>query len=73
MNGYRMLAKVTAVGMIVGAASAPINPPAHADVTLLSGDDPLAGSDTAIILGGTFEPTPSTAFAQTAEDLYLHP
>jgi hypothetical protein len=36
-------------------------------------DDPLAGSDTAIILGGTTEPTPDTAFAQAAEDLYLHP
>jgi PE-PPE domain len=36
-------------------------------------DDPLSGSDTAIILGGTFEPTPSTSFAQTVEDLYLHP
>ena len=73
MNGYKLLANVTAVGMIVGLASAPINQVAHADVTLLSGDDPLSGSDTAIILGGTFEPTPSTAFAQTAEDLYLHP
>ena len=73
MNGYKLLANVTAVGMIVGLASAPINQVAHADVTLLSGDDPLSGSDTAIILGGTFEPTPSTSFAQTAEDLYLHP
>ena len=35
-------------------------------------DDPLAGSDTAIILGGTTEPTPDTAFAQTAENLYLN-
>jgi hypothetical protein len=68
-----MLANVTAVGMIVGAASAPINQAAHADLTLLSADDSLAGSDTAIILGGTTEPTPSTAFAQAAEDLYLHP
>jgi hypothetical protein len=42
---------------------------AHADDTLLG---PLAGSETAIILGGTTEPTPSTAFAQTAENLYLH-
>jgi PE-PPE domain len=33
----------------------------------------VAGSDTAIILGGTFESTPSTTFAQAAEDLYLHP
>jgi PE-PPE domain len=36
-------------------------------------DDPLAGSDTAIILGATAEPTPSTSFAQAVEDLYLHP
>ena len=71
MNRYKMLAKVTAVGMIVGVA--PIDPAAHADLTLLSADDPLAGSDTAIILGGTTEPTPDTAFAQAAEDLYLHP
>ncbi|HME15545.1 MAG TPA: PE-PPE domain-containing protein [Mycobacterium sp.] len=54
-------------------ASAPINQAAHADVTLLSADGSLSGSDTAIILGGTSEPTPSTAFAQAAEDLYLHP
>ena len=36
-------------------------------------DDPLSGSDTAIILGGTGESTPSTSFAQAVEDLYLHP
>jgi hypothetical protein len=63
-----MLAKVGAVGMFVGVASAASLQAAHADA-----DDPLAGSDTAIILGGTTEPTPSTAFAQAAEDLYLHP
>src|SRR5271154_3493079 len=63
-----MLAKVAIVGMFLGAASAASLQAAHADA-----DDPLAGSDTAIILGGTFEPTPSTSFAQTAEDLYLHP
>jgi hypothetical protein len=73
VNGYRVLAQVTAVGIMVGVASALFNPAAHADVTLSSADDPLSGSDTAIILGGTTEPTPSTAFAQTAEDLYLHP
>ncbi|MBV8293715.1 MAG: PE-PPE domain-containing protein, partial [Mycobacterium sp.] len=53
---------------MVGMASALNSAAAYADV-----DDPLAGSDTAIILGGTGEPTPSTAFAQAAEDLYLHP
>lgn len=59
---------MTAVGMFVGVASATISQAAHAYA-----DDSLAGSDTAIILGGTTEPTPSTAFAQTAEDLFLHP
>ena len=73
MNGSKMLANVTAVGMFVGVASAWISPAAHADVTLLSADDSLSGSDTAIILGGTGEPTPSTAFAQAAENLYLNP
>ena len=63
-----MLAKVAIVGMFVGAACAASLQAAHADA-----EDPLAGSDTAIILGGTFESTPSTAFAQAAEDLYLHP
>jgi hypothetical protein len=63
-----MLAKVAGLCMIAGAASAASLQAAHADV-----DDPLSGSDTAIILGGTFESTPSTAFAQTAEDLYLNP
>jgi PE-PPE domain len=53
---------------MVGMASALNSAAANADV-----DDPLAGSDTAIILGGTGEPTPSTEFAQAAEDLYLHP
>ena len=36
-------------------------------------DDPLSGSDTAIILGGTLESTPSTSFAQAAEDLARSP
>jgi len=63
-----MFAKVTAVGMFVGVAAAAIS-----QTALAYADDSLAGSDTAIILGGTTEPTPSTAFAQAAEDLYLHP
>jgi hypothetical protein len=68
VNGSKMLAKVAALGMFVGVASAASIQAAHADA-----DDPLAGSDTAIILGGTTEPTPSTAFAQAAENLFLHP
>src|SRR5271170_7074013 len=54
--------------MFVDVASAASIQAAHADA-----DDPLAGSDTAIILGGTTEPTPDTAFAQAAENLFLHP
>ena len=63
MNGYK---KVAAIGLFVGVAGVLSNPAAHAD-------DPLSGSDTAIILGGTTEPTPSTAFAQAAENLFLNP
>jgi len=63
VNGYK---KVAAIGLFVGVAGVLSNPSAHAD-------DPLAGSDTAIILGGTTEPTPSTAFAQAAENLFLNP
>ena len=59
-----MLAKVAIVGMFVGAASAASLQAAHADA-----DAPLSGSDTAIILGGTLESTPDTAFAQAAENL----
>jgi PE-PPE domain len=64
-----LLANVTAVGFMVGVAGALSTQVAQADETL---GDPLAGSDTAIILGGTTEPTPSTAFAQAAENVYLH-
>lgn len=67
-----MLAHVTAVGLLVGAATAPIAHAANAHVSLLSADGPLSGSQTAIIIGGTVEPTPSVDFARTAETLYLN-
>jgi PE-PPE domain len=70
MTSATLLARVVAIGMIGGGASTLFSQIAHADDSVLS---PLAGSDTAIILGGTFESTPSTSFAQSAEDLYLHP
>jgi hypothetical protein len=68
MSGHTLLAKVTAAGMFFGLAGAMIN-----QAALAYADDSLAGSDTAIILGGTTEPMPSTAFAQTAESLFLNP
>jgi PE-PPE domain len=64
----KWLVYVGAVGATFGVASALNSAAAYADAS-----DPLAGSDTAIILGGTGEPMPSTEFAQAAEDLYLHP
>jgi hypothetical protein len=70
MNPNTVLAKAGAVGLMVGAAGVMASQAAHADETLLG---PLSGSETAIILGGTTEPTPSTAFAQAAENLFLHP
>ncbi len=66
MIRHKLLVNVGAVGAMVGMASALNSAAARAD-------DSLAGSDTAIILGGTGEPMPSTEFAQAAEDLYLHP
>ena len=69
MDGYKVLAKFATAGLMAGAVGVLSSQAAYADDTLLG---PLAGSDTAIILGGTTEPMPSTAFAQTAEDIYLH-
>lgn len=67
-----MFTHVTAIAMLVGAATAPITQAADTQVTLLSADGPLSGSQTAIIIGGTVEPTPSVDFARAAETLYLN-
>jgi hypothetical protein len=64
----KWLVYVGAAGATLGVASALNSAAAYADAS-----DPLTGSDTAIILGGTGQPMPSTEFAQAAEDLYLHP
>jgi PE-PPE domain len=56
------------VGVTFGVASVLNCAAAYGDA-----GDPLAGSDTAIILGGTGQSTPSLEFAHAAEDLYLHP
>ena len=68
MTRHKLLVDLGAVGAMVGMATALNSAAAYADP-----GDPLAGSDTAIILGGTGEPMPSTEFAQAAEDLYLLP
>jgi PE-PPE domain-containing protein len=62
-------------GLLAGAGGAvmALTSMLTAAVAFADADDPLSGSETAIILGGTGEPTPSLAFAQAAENLYLHP
>lgn len=67
MNRARAFAYVVAAGAVAAFTCAANIQTALADPTLLSANGPLSGSDTAIIVGGTIEPTPSTAFAQTAE------
>lgn len=67
-----MLTHATAVALLVAAATAPIAQAANTQLTLLSADGPLSGSQTAIIIGGTVEPTPSVDFARAAETLYLN-
>jgi hypothetical protein len=58
-----LLPTVGAAGVLLA-----LSVPAHADI-----DDPLLGSTTAIFLGGTGQPTPSTAYVDTAESLFLKP
>ncbi len=65
-----MLKRFCVMAPIIGATAVSIASamPAHADA-----DDTLSGSTTAIFLGGTAEPTPSTAYVEAAESLYLKP
>ncbi|WP_234825586.1 PE-PPE domain-containing protein [Mycolicibacter senuensis] len=72
MNIFGTFAHATAVALLAGAATAPIAQAADTGFTLLAADGPLAGSQSAIIIGGTVEPTPSVDFARAAETLYLN-
>jgi len=72
-NAYRAVAHLAAVGMVVAATGAATSPPVRAAATLLSATGPLAGSQTALILGGTTQPTPSPEYARTVENLFLNP
>jgi hypothetical protein len=65
-----MLKRLCVMAPIVGATgvSIALSVPAFADA-----DDPLSGSTIAMFLGGTAEPTPSTAYVEAAESLYLQP
>lgn len=65
-----MLNSLRLVAPVVGATgvSIALSVSAHADPDV---QDPLSSSTTAIFLGGTAEPTPSTAYVETADSLYL--
>jgi hypothetical protein len=65
-----MLRRLRAMAPIVGAAgmSIALSVAAHADV-----EDPLLDSTNAIFLGGTAQPTPSTAYVEAADSLFLKP
>jgi hypothetical protein len=67
-----MLKSLRVIAPIVGATGVLIalSASAHAE-----GDatDPLSGSTNAIFLGGTAEPTPSTAYVEAADQLFLGP
>lgn len=64
---------IAVVALTVAVASAAITQPVRAEAALLAADGPLAGSHTALILGGTTEPTPSPEYARSVLDLYLQP
>ncbi|MGB5798442.1 MAG: PE-PPE domain-containing protein [Mycolicibacter algericus] len=70
------VAQFAAAGMIVAASGAVLSQPVGSlllEAALLAVDGPLAGSQTALILGGTGQPTPSPEYARSAENLYLNP
>ena len=76
----KSIASFAVAGVVMAGVGT--SPPAHAaavlnpallDAALLATTGPLAGSQTALILGGTTEPRPSPEFARTAENLFLNP
>lgn len=67
------VAEVAVAGVLCAAAGVGISQTVSAAAALLASTGPLAGSVTALILGGTTEPTPSPEFARSAENLFLNP
>ncbi|WP_234825751.1 PE-PPE domain-containing protein [Mycolicibacter senuensis] len=67
------VAQAAAVAVMAATAGVGVGSSVHAAAALLAAEGPLTGSLTALILGGTTEPTPSPEFARSAESLYLNP
>ncbi|MBS9534118.1 PE-PPE domain-containing protein [Mycobacterium sp. M1] len=59
--------------MVLAGLGAVVVQPVRAEAVLLATEGPLAGSMTALIMGGTTEPTPSPEYARTVEELFLNP
>lgn len=72
-NAYKAVAQLAVAGLLVAAAGVGVSQTVSAAATLLASTGPLAGSQTALILGGTGQPTPSPEYARSAENLYLNP
>lgn len=75
-KGANTVGRLATVSMVLAASGAAIIQPAGpllAEAVLLATTGPLAGSQTALILGGTGQPTPSPEYARSAENLYLNP
>jgi hypothetical protein len=70
-----VLKSLSVIAPIVGATGVLIalSASAHADGDAVVTDHLLSGSMNAIFLGGTAEPTPSTAYVEAADKLYLEP
>lgn len=71
----KTVGRLATVGMVLAASGAAIIQPVGillAEAALLATTGPLAGSQTALILGGTGQPTPSPEYARSAEELYLN-
>jgi hypothetical protein len=72
-NANKAVAQLAVAATVIAAAGAGVGQTVSAAATLLAATGPLAGSQTALILGGTGQPTPSPEFARSAENLYLNP
>jgi hypothetical protein len=59
--------------MLIGPSVASVPLSGHADVALRAAAGVLSDSMNAMFVGGTFEPTPSTSWVDTAETRYLDP
>lgn len=76
VRGDHAAVRVSTAAMVITAVTAVTaagRDGVHSAAALLAAAGPLSGSETALVLGGTTQPTPSPGFARTAEQLFLNP